>query len=40
MKSQKSDTEKNILIEKGKRVGIDEIIKRNEIVNKNLNSQV
>ena len=40
MKSQKSDTEKNILIEEGKRVGIDEIIKRNEIVNKNLNSQV
>ena len=40
MKSQKSDTAKNILIEEGKRVGIDEIIKRNEIVNKNLNSQV
>ena len=31
--SQRSDTEKNYLIEDGKKVSIDEIIKRNEIIN-------
>ena len=38
MKSQRSDTEKNNLIEEDKRIGIDEIIKRNEIFNNNLKS--
>ena len=34
MKSQKSDTEK------GKKIGIDKVIKRNEIVNDSLKSQI
>ena len=38
--SQRSDTEKYYLIEDGKKIGIDEIIKRNEIINKNLKSQI
>ena len=29
MKTRRSDTEKNILIEEGKRKGIDKIIRRN-----------
>ena len=33
MNSQWSDTEKVNLIEEGKKIGIDEIIKRNEIIN-------
>ena len=32
--SQRSDAEKNNLIEKGKKIGIDEVIKYNEIINK------
>ena len=40
MKSQRSDTEKINLIEKDKRICIGEIIKRNEIINNNLKSQV
>ena len=40
MKRQRSDTEKNNLIEGGKIIGIDEIIKRNEIINNNLKFQV
>ena len=32
MNSQRSDTEKNNVIEEGKRTGINEIIKRNEII--------
>ena len=40
MHSQRGDTEKNYLIEKVKKIGIDEIIKRNEIINKNLKSQI
>ena len=40
MKSQRSDTEKNNLIEEGKRIDIDKIIKHNEIINNNLKSQV
>ena len=40
MKSQRSDTEKNNLIEGGKIIGIDEIIKRNETINNNLKFQV
>ena len=39
MNSQRSDTEKINLIEDGKEIGIDEIIKRNEIINKILNSK-
>ena len=40
MKSQKSKIEKNKLIEDGKRIEIDEIIKQNERINNNLKSQV
>ena len=40
MNSQRSDTEKNFLIEEGKKISIHEIIKRNEIINKNLKSQI
>ena len=32
MESQRSNTEKNNLIEEGKREGIDEIIRQNELV--------
>ena len=39
MSNQRNDTEK-YLVEDGKKIGIDEIIKRSEIVNKNLKSQV
>ena len=40
MKSRKSDTEKINLIEEGKKIGIDEVIKRNEIINNSLKSQI
>ena len=40
MNSQRSDTKKNFLIEEGKKISIHEIIKRNEIINKNLKSQI
>ena len=40
MESQRNDTEKMKLIEGGKIIGIDKIIKRNEIINNNLKSQV
>ena len=40
MKSQRSDTEKKKLIKEGKRIGIDKIIKHNEIINNNLKSQI
>ena len=33
MNSQRSDAEKNDLIEEGKKVCINEVIKRNEIIN-------
>ena len=36
MNSQISDTEKINLIEEGKKIGISEVIKRNEIVNNSL----
>ena len=36
MNSQKSDAEKINLIEKGKKIGISEIIRRNKIVNNSL----
>ena len=39
-KSQRSDTKKTNLIEEGKAIGIDEIIKQNEIINNSLKSQI
>ena len=36
MNSQRSDVEKISLIEKGKKIGINEVIKRNEIVNNSM----
>ena len=36
MNSQRSDAEKINLIEEGKKIGINEVIKRNEIVNNSL----
>ena len=40
MNSQRSDTEKNYLIEEGKKIGIDEIIKLNEVINNSLKSKL
>ena len=40
MDSQRSDTEKNNLIEEGKKLGIDEVIKHNENINNSLKSQI
>ena len=37
---QRSDTEKITLIEEGKKIGIDEIIKHNEIINSSLKSKI
>ena len=34
--SQRSDVEKNSLIEEGKKIGISEVIKRNKIINNSL----
>ena len=39
MNSQRNDTGKINPIEKGKKMGIHEVIKRNEIINKSLKSQ-
>ena len=36
MNSKRSDAEKDNLIEEGKKIGINEVIKRNEIINKSL----
>ena len=36
MNSQRSDAEKISLIEEGKKIGINEVIKRNEIINNSL----
>ena len=36
MNSQKNDAEKVNLIEEGKKIGINEVIKRNEIINNSL----
>ena len=36
MNNQRSDTEKNNLIEKGEKIGINEVNKCNEIINNNL----
>ena len=38
MNSQRSDTEKNNLIEESKKIDINEVIKRNEIINDSLKS--
>ena len=40
MNSQRSDTEKNNLIEEGKKIDIDDIIKSNGIINKSLKSKI
>ena len=40
MNSQRSDTEKVNLIEECKKIGNDEVIKRNEIINNSLKSQI
>ena len=40
MKSQRIDIQKINLIEEGKKAGADEVIKRNEIINYSLKSQV
>ena len=40
MNSQRSDTENINLIEEGKKIGIDEVIKQNEDINKSLKSQI
>ena len=40
MNSQRSDTEKNYLIEEGKKRGINELIKRNEFINNSLKSKI
>ena len=38
--SQRSDTDKNNLIEEGKKLGTDEVIKHNQIINKCFKSQI
>ena len=40
MNSQRSDHKKINLIEKGKNIGIDEFIKRNENINNSLKSKI
>ena len=40
MNSQRSDAEKSFLIEEGETIGINEIIKRNEIINNSLKSEI
>ena len=40
MNSQRSDTEENNLIKEGKKIGIDDIIKSNGIINKSLKSKI
>ena len=40
MKSQSSDTKEMNLIEKGKKIGIDEVVKCNNITNNSLKSQI
>ena len=37
---KKIDSEKINLIEKGKKIGINEVIKRNEVINNNLEYQI
>ena len=38
--SQRSNTKKNNLIEEGKKIGIDEVIKHNKIINNSLKSKI
>ena len=40
MNSQRSDVEKINLIEEGKKIGINEDIKHNKIINKSLKPQI
>ena len=40
MNSQRSDAEKINLIEQGKKIGINEVIKRSEVINNNLKYQI
>ena len=40
MNNQRSDAEKINLIEEGKKIGINEVIKRNEVINTNLKYQI
>ena len=38
--SERSDSQKVNLIKEGKKIGINEVIKRNEVINNNLKSQI
>ena len=38
--SERSDSQKVNLIEEGKKIGINEVIKRNEVINNNLKYQI
>ena len=40
MNSQRSDSENINLLEEGKKIGINEVIKRNEVINNNLKYQI
>ena len=40
MNSQRSDSEEISLIEEGKKIGINEVIKRNEVINNNFKYQI
>ena len=40
MNNQRSDSEKINLIKEGKKIGINEVIKRNEVFNNNLKYQI
>ena len=40
MSSQRGHAEKISLIEEGKKIGINELIKRNEVINNNLKYQI
>ena len=40
MNSQRSDTEQTNLTEEGKKIGVDEVVKHNEIINKSLKLQI
>ena len=40
MNSQRSDAEKIKLIEEGKKIGINEVINRNEIINNSLKPKI
>ena len=40
MNSQRSDTEKINVIDEGKKIDLDEISKRNEVINNSLKSKI